>query len=257
MHSRSRFPGVMMTARSEGGEDEERAMRVPGIVVENDTPAIASMFKGNNRAQPSRIIIGACPQTQGDADAIADAMTYEMDDDFTSFEVLGEVFQDFLKTNDAEFTINTLSSFDSPIHHRSRYWHLSIPYRATVFTYVSARERWVNIKLCTNGFSFRRRGGPRVERHDHDQWLRLSKSSLVQFSDVTKHFPDAHVIGWYNEYKGRKTVELKFRYFDDDAQPNAQSRNNILISFEEGWPDRDFDGREHAHLVSSLMRTSK
>ena len=148
---------------------------------------------------------------------------------FFQFEILCDVFNDWLMTNDQDLTVQDLwtnegSSFP-------KYTHLNIPYLSTVFTYGRpGTPRWTNVKLNSNGFQFLMKTGTNVVRHDHDKWVPLSRRDLPYWRDLTDHFPGCGFHIYYNPYK--RQVDVKVFAPETDQPPH-----NILISFEDGFPD--------------------
>ena len=93
-------------------------------------------------------------------------------------EVLGDVFDAFLKTNDMTWKnvptiVNGMAGRQCKVF--THYKHCDIPYLATLWWVEGAAGFWLNIKLYTNGCIFLPRpfGGQQIQRHNHDKWLSI------------------------------------------------------------------------------------
>jgi hypothetical protein len=150
----------------------------------------------------------------------------------TSLKGLGSVFDGFLTTNRV-YTWDTLLTLPPGYKDHKTFWHLSIPYMATVKV-----QHWDGIlttiiKLPHNGVSYQViKAGRRVSRHKASSWVQLPPKyylpGLTGLYEVVKRTHDEAKL-WYTEEAMRVDLFLK---------PKSDSGRNVLITFEPGSPDK-------------------
>lgn len=150
--------------------------------------------------------------------------------------LLGDVLAEYFATNKRGWkTLADVASAASQMKEFTTYFHASIPYVSTVFLISRNGERWVNLKINTDGYVFARKlSTARVARHNHDQWVQIPRSQHAKFEGVIAHVqpPWEKVKIWYNEHV--KKIDIKL--FSADA-----GTPHLLIGFEQGFPDMDYD----------------
>lgn len=151
---------------------------------------------------------------------------------FHRFELLDEVFTQFLDTN--TFRKQHYSLFqiveNATVTRHYRFEHCGVPYLATIFKIEAEDATWLNIKLPNNGFQYFPKEGFPLERHGKRNWVTFD-----------------HERGW-NYFTG-----IKARLFEDYDKVNVfycakehrcdiklWAKNaklpNIIISYEPGSP---------------------
>jgi hypothetical protein len=157
---------------------------------------------------------------------------------FHKFQLLEEVFTQFLQTNEyrqQHFTIDALLKLDNTHKKFLKYEHGSVPYLATVFVFDGPHKPWLNIKLHSDGFAYlpkRREIVP--PRHRCDGWVLLTEKDWQYMPQLLKtftSFANGQVYQlsrmFYNDTARR--LDIKFDSKDDNY-------NSVVITFEEGYP---------------------
>lgn len=191
--------------------------------------------------------------------------------------VLADIFAEFLTSN-----LKGWRSMQDIFDHAPKdmkthitYFHLGIPYLATIF-YFNGNEDvpWLNIKLCTNGYHFSgEMSSSRVKRHRDDRWLMLSKRQvntlvfdmtcayLISFllvravqghsrfvSGAVRAVQDlvqrVYLQGLCTACKRLYLTYVMFaRQVDIKLYSEDKSKPHVLVGFESGTPDFDYDQR--------------
>jgi hypothetical protein len=182
-------------------------------------------------------------EMQGDEDARNDWTVHQTEKlvkRFFRFELLDDVFKEFLATNVIRLQLGDLLNFDDKRFPGATVYttflHESIPYMATVFLFEKNGERWVNVKLHNDGFWYDHYKGLSgyVSRHNHDKWVLLSKAQVQYFKAILSTFADTHRVAvFYNYFL--KRVDFKLKANDQNTH------DNVVITFEPGYPDYEND----------------
>jgi len=159
-------------------------------------------------------------------------------------ELLVTVFDAFVATNEGGWRSveEILNAFkvEGMMYgkHYVKYEHLSIPYLATLWVIRnykgSVTERWLNIKLCTDGYMFAHVFGKHfIARHNHNHWYRVSEKETSRFQGLLVKFK-----GNYSKVKifSNSTIQkVDLKIFANDPKTDM----HVLVGFEKGYPAMD------------------
>lgn len=145
------------------------------------------------------------------------------------FAMLDEVFTSFLETNKCEglkYNIKNLLAITESHKHFFRYEHASIPYLATVFIVVGPDSKWINLKLCNNGFVYQTRRGETRQRHNAE-FMSLGEvfDEFEGMQTELSHYFKKVAVFYSNE--GR--MDIKF------SDPIGDTPN-LIVTYEPGYP---------------------
>lgn len=158
---------------------------------------------------------------------------------FHRFEILDEVFKDFLETNSRSgrrgqehLTLGNLLHINHTNPRYFRYEHAGIPYLATVFLHEDTNGDWVNVKLCNNGFFYvTKRVNCPISRHNEKDWILLN--SAFDYFTSTKAFLKDHYSSYRCFYHNKHRFDMKF------FNPKNGLDRNLIVTYEDGTPYND------------------
>lgn len=150
---------------------------------------------------------------------------------FHRFEILDQVFGEFLATNEhqgRQYTFDNIMDVEGEKFFR--YEHASIPYLATIRRQQLYQGPCVDIKLANNGFIYVTKDGRHVRRHNSPHWVHLPSSRGLKYFDKLLQSTDgrfASVKTWYN-YQAQR-LDILFA-------PNSPHGVHLRVPFERGFP---------------------
>ncbi|KAL6055316.1 hypothetical protein QOT17_016859 [Balamuthia mandrillaris] len=152
------------------------------------------------------------------------------------FEILDNVFQEFLNTNVRQGKTWTLDEMLCDVREKNFYFHYehdSIPYFATVFLYEAPDANWLNIKLVNNGFVYQPRLGEPISRHE-----------LQGLLDGKVEYAGGRRVVFYNHQHNRLDIKIWKRTDDpSDASTSTSTTSlpHLMITYEPGYPDEEYN----------------
>lgn len=185
----------------------------------------------------------------GESDGHDEYTIYQMErlaDRFFKFELLDEVFSEFLSSNRRNVTLQHILTFPKGAYPGDRmyttFFHAEIPYMATVFLYDKNGQEWVNVKLNNDGFWYGHILGSYVSRHNHTKWIRLDQKYHRYFETVIRAFQETHkVVIYYNQHLKRVDVKLFA------IEPAVHK--HVVLTFEPGYPDYEHEEEKYAESL--------
>lgn len=182
----------------------------------------------------------------------AQSGNYESNFALERFDKIFDAEKDKIQSFKLDFSYNKDKKIDFSYEYDGYWWD------STIFKRMNGEKRTIEIKLSTNGFSFRQPENFR-EQEDLTDWYSLTLEHEKYFPSINSYLEEV-----YNNAFAGESLYVMFYYdhearFDvsiDDGKPLSQ-RHQMVISFENKYPALSFNDNRNRPLARKYGKMDK